>query len=125
MGAVARAYQKTQSRLLILDGEQGIGKSHFVRWLAAPVKRDDLYIEGPINPDDKDSLVRLMTVWLWEVAELGGTTRKSDREALKHFLSQEQVTVRRPYGRYDLVKPALSAFIGTVNNEAGILNGIV
>ncbi|MBU1750035.1 MAG: virulence-associated E family protein [Chloroflexi bacterium] len=57
-----------------------------------------------------------------EVCELGSTTRRADREALKYFLSLQQVTVRKPYGRYDLVKPALASFIGTVNNTGGFLD---
>ena len=124
IGAVARAFesQSCQNRMLVLDGGQGLGKSYFVRWLASPLERSELFLEGPINPDDKDSLVRLITTWIWEVSELGSTTRRSDREALKYFLSMQQVTVRKPYGRYDLVKPALAAFIGTVNNTAGFLN---
>jgi predicted P-loop ATPase len=124
IGAVARVYERRgcQNRMLILDGEQGIGKSYFVRWLAGPIGRPELFIEGPINPDEKDDKIRLITAWIWEVSELGSTTRRSDREALKYFLSQQQVTIRKPYGHYDLVKPALASFIGTVNNISGFLD---
>lgn len=124
IGAVARAYEPRgcQNRMLVLDGEQGIGKSYFVRWLAEPTMRPELYIEGPINPDDKDSSIRLMTAWIWEVSELGSTTRRQDRESLKYFLSQQWVTVRKPYGHYDLTKKALTNFVGTVNNIAGFLD---
>jgi len=124
VGAVARAFEPggSQNRMMVLDGGQGLGKSFFVRWLASKLERPSLYVEGPINPDDKDCQVRLISAWLWEVSELGSTTRKADREALKYFLSMQQVTVRRPYGRFDLVKPALSSFIGTVNNVSGFLN---
>jgi len=124
IGAVARAYEprSCQNRMFILDGEQGIGKSYLVRWLASPLERPELFIEGPINPEDKDDYIRLITAWIWEVSELGSTTRRADREALKYFLSQQQVTVRKPYGHYDLIKPALASFIGTVNNNAGFLD---
>lgn len=124
IGAVARAFEpnSTQNRLLALDGDQGIGKSFFVRWLAAPIGRPETFIEGPINPDDKDSLIRLMSCWIWEVSEIGSTTRRADREALKYFLSIQRVTARKPYGHYDIVKPALSSFIGTVNSVGGFLN---
>ena len=121
VGAVARAYEKTQNRMLVLDGSQGLGKSHLVRWLVSGVEKTELFIEQGINPDDKDCLVRLISTWIWEVSELGSTTRRSDREALKYFLSMEQATVRRAFGRFDLIKPALSSFIGTVNNVSGIL----
>ena len=82
----------------------------------------DYFVEGPISPDSKDDQIRLINKWLWEVAELGSTTRKADREALKYFLTMEKVVVRVPYGHNDIVKPALASFIGTVNNEGGILN---
>jgi putative DNA primase/helicase len=126
IGAVARACEphSCQNRMLILDGEQEIGKSYFVHWLASPLsdERPEFFIEGAINPDDKDSLVRLIGTWIWEVSEVGSTVRRSDRDSLKYFLSMQQVTVRKPYGRYDLVKPALANFIGTVNNTAGFLD---
>jgi predicted P-loop ATPase len=101
-----------------------MGKSYFVRWLASPLsdERPEFFIEGAINPDDKDSLIRLIGTWIWEVSELGSTMRRSDRDSLKYFLSMQQVTVRKPYGHYDLVKPALANFVGTVNNIAGFLD---
>jgi predicted P-loop ATPase len=62
-----------------------------------------------------------MNKWIWEVAELGNTTRKADREALKYFLSLERVTERFPYGRRPVTKPAITSFIGTLNDEGGVL----
>ena len=120
IGAVARVYEPTQNRMLVLDGPQGLGKSFLVAWLASPLP--EYAVEAPIDPANKDSWMRLINKWVWEVAELGATTRRADREALKHFLSVQYATVRVPYGRYDLHKPALASFIGTVNNEAGILS---
>ena len=120
VGAVARVLKGgAQNRMLILDAMQGKGKSFFVRWLASPLP--SYYTEAPILPDDKDSALRLIGSWLWEVAEFGSTTRRADRESLKFFISQETVTVRRPYGRFDIRKPALASFIATINNESGFL----
>lgn len=120
IGSVAKVYRAEQNPMLVLDGAQNMGKSHFVRWLCSALP--EYQIEGPINPDNKDDQIRLMNKWIWEVAELGATTRKADREALKHFLTVRQVTARAPYGKNDLIKPALASFIGTINNEAGFLN---
>lgn len=121
IGAVARAYRPgEQNRVLVIDGKQNIGKSYFVRWLASPLPQ--YHVEGPVDPSNKDSLVRLAGNWIWEIAELGSTIRKADREALKFFISQEVITVRRPYGHEDMRKPALASFIGTVNNESGFLS---
>jgi len=119
IGAVARAFIRTQNRILVLDGAQGIGKSRFVKWLCAV---DGYFIESSINTEDKDVFVRLLNKWIWEVGELGSTTRKADREALKQFLTMEEVIVRKAYARYERHGVAMANFIGTVNNEAGILN---
>jgi hypothetical protein len=122
IGAVAKSYEGAQNRMLILDGPQGVGKSYFVRWLASGLNDDSLYIEGPIDPDDKDFYVRLARSWIWEVSELGSTTRRNDRESLKYFLSTQKVTVRKAYGRQDINKRPLASFIGTVNHVEGLLD---
>ncbi len=122
IGAVEKANTGERNRMMVLDGAQYIGKSYFVRWLVPERMREDHYVESPINPEIKDHRIRLASTWIWEVAELGSTTRRADREALKHFLSMRQVTVRVPYAHYDINKPALSSFVGTINNEAGFLN---
>ncbi len=121
IGAVARVmgYQE-QNRMLVLDGPQHMGKDSFVRWLGSPMP--EYTHEGPILPDDKDCKLRLMSVWVWDVSELGGTTRRQDREALKAFLTTGMVRERRAYGRYDIQGPAMSSFIGTINNEGGFLS---
>src|SRR5262249_40503091 len=67
------------------------------------------------------SYVRLIEKWIWEVSELGATTRRADVEALKAFITKRTVTVRRSYGHYDTHRPAMASLIGTVNNEGGFL----
>ncbi len=120
IGSVARVRASEQNRVLVMDGVQGLGKSHFVKWLARPLP--DLYVEAPIDPSDKDAFVRLASKWLWEVSEFGVTMRKADREALKFFITMHRVTVRKAYAMFDMVKPALASFIGTFNNEQGALS---
>jgi len=120
IGAVARAVlDGEQNPMLVLDGPQGIGKSWFSKWLCSPLPK--MFVESRVDPDDKDHYVRLASNWIWEVAELGATTRHADQEALKAFISMRVIKVRRAYGRFDMVKPALANFIGTVNNDAGLL----
>ncbi len=122
IGAVARAKagpSGTQSRVLVLEGAQDLGKSYFVRWLCSPLPA--FFKESSIDPDNKDSFLRLAAIWLWEIAELGGTTRRADREALKNFFSTQTISERPPYGRRDIKKPCISAFIATVNPDVGFL----
>jgi putative DNA primase/helicase len=118
IGAVAKVYTGCQNPMLTLEGTQDIGKSFFVRWLC-PVP--NMYIDSPIT-DTKDCDIALISKWIWEVSEVDSTIRKTYRGTLKSFLSREQVTVRAPYGRYAIVKPALASFIATFNNESGILS---
>jgi predicted P-loop ATPase len=106
--------------MLVLVGGQGKGKSRLVRWLC-PLP--ELFNEGPVSPDNKDDLLMLLNNWLWEVSELDSTTRRSDRSALKHFISLKNVKVRVPYGRYPIDKAAAASMIGTVNEDGtGFLN---
>jgi predicted P-loop ATPase len=117
---VAKVFVQAQNFTLVLDGNQDIGKSFWARWLC-PLQ--DLFFEGPIQPDNNDHQLRLIRNWMWEIRELASTTRKADQDALKGFLTTKVVTARRPWGRHDLVKPALASFIGTINESgAGFLN---
>lgn len=120
IGYVARVSDQSQLPMLVLESAQRKGKSFFVRWLASILL--DYFIEGPINPEDKDSLLRLASSFLWEVSELGATVRKSDIEALKGFITLNHVTVRRPYAKFDLHLPAVAGLIGTLNDSGGFLN---
>lgn len=118
IGAVAKIMQGAQNPMLVWDGSQGLGKSLLAERLC-PLP--DFFLEGPINVQDKDSDVRLMSKWIWEVSELDATTRKSDVSALKAFITKGKVTVRKAYGRNDVSGHAMASFIGTVNNSTGFL----
>ena len=69
----------------------------------------------------KTSWLRLISKFVWEVGEFGGSFRRTDREALKNFITTRIVTLRKAYGKYDTIKPAMASLIGTINNEAGFL----
>jgi predicted P-loop ATPase len=120
IGSIAKMLNAQQNYMLVLLGGQGTGKSRLVEWLC-PLPH--LFYEGAINPDDKDSLIRLINNWIWEVAELDSTTKRSERSALKHFITTRIVKVRVPFGHYDTEKPAAASMIGTVNADGtGFLN---
>ena len=123
IAAAAKAFHNddvsAQNAVLVLEGGQNLGKSTFARWLCSGMPR--YFIEKSIEPDSKEDERRLASKWIWEIGELGATTRKADREALKSFLTRVEVTFRNPYAREDSEKYALASFIGTVNNEGGFL----
>jgi predicted P-loop ATPase len=120
IGAVAKALSGAQNRMLVLNGTQGLGKGWWCKWLCKGIG-SHYYVESSINPDDKDAMIRLASKFIWEVSELGATTRRADVESLKNFLTLEQITIRRPYGKYDMIKPALASFVGTINDQKGFL----
>lgn len=119
IGAVAKVFDQAQNLMLVIAGPQGTGKSHLARWLCSGIPRH--FIEAPITVGDRDTDVRLMNHFLWEVSELDATTRKADVAALKAFITKQVVTARKAYGHHDTVKPACANLIGTVNNGAGFL----
>ena len=121
IGAVSKAFTASQNPMLVLNSQkQGIGKSTFSSWLCS--FQPGRFIESSIDPSNKENEIRLMSLFIWEVSELGATTRKADMEALKAFITRQQVTVRMPYGHFDIVKPALASMIGTINDIGGFLN---
>lgn len=119
IGVVAKALDAHQLAMLVLDGVQDLGKSYFARWLCEGMP--GYFIESAIKIEDKDTEVRLIDRWIWEVSELDATTRKADQSALKGFITKKEITVRKAYGRYEITKPALAALIGTLNNSTGFL----
>lgn len=120
IGACARVMATEQNRMLVLNGPQGLGKDYLAYWLCSPLP--EYYQEGPIMPDNKDHRIRLMSTWIWDVNELGSTTRRADREALKSFLTIQSVRERRPFAHFDTQGQAITSFFGTINNEGGFLN---
>lgn len=119
IGAVAKTLDAHQLMMLVLDGVTDLGKSTLTNWLCNAMP--EYFIEGPIKLDDKDTDIRLIDRWIWEVSELDATTRKADQSALKSFITKKFVTVRKPFGRHDIVKPAMACLIGTLNNSTGFL----
>ena len=123
IGAVAKVYKETDNPMLVLDGAQDIGKSYFCKWLVSKTSRpSELFEDSELNPDDKDHIIKLSNIWIWEVGELTSTTTKADRNKLKMFLTKSSVNERRAYARLNTRKKTVASFIGTLNNDIGFLN---
>ncbi len=122
VGSIAKVLEQQRNPMLVLVGGQHMGKSFFARWLC-PIDKNRHFIDQAINTDSKDHKLRLADRLIWEVPELGATTRRADIEALKAFITTRDISERPPYGRYPIHKPALCSFIGSVNDDgAGFLN---
>lgn len=86
VAAVARIYEPGTKfdYVLILNGDQGIGKSTFFSKLAGKWFSDSLTIS---DMRDKAAAEKLQGYWILELGELAGL-RKMDVETVKSFITR-------------------------------------
>jgi predicted P-loop ATPase len=100
--------------LLVLEGDQGIGKSTVVKILAG----DDYYSDKAIiGCDTREQQESIQGVWLYEIAELQGLS-KVDMNWMKMFLSRTHDKARPAFGRSVVDRPRRGIMIGTTNDDA-------
>jgi predicted P-loop ATPase len=118
VGAVAKALSGAQNFTLVLIGRQGIGKSSLARQLAPS---PDLFTDSPLDPDTRESVVQAARCLIWELNELGSTTRRKDVDALKRFLTAPETSIRLPYARQLTTFRHRASFVATSNDAADLL----
>lgn len=115
IAAVARAVTPGAQvdTMLVLMGEQGIGKTSVVRTLASVI--DGGYSEL-LDMRDKDSILAMQSSLLTEVSELRAlNTHQND--FLKAFWSRTFDRIRAPYARTAADHKRRMVFIGTTNDD--------
>jgi predicted P-loop ATPase len=106
-------------QMLILEGEQGGGKSTLVRTLAV---RDEWFAdEAPLGADGKLAIEMLTGKWLIESAELK-SLKNSEVEHVKAFLSRQSDRGREAYGHLVSEVPRQCIFIGTTNSDRYLMD---
>lgn len=116
LGCVGREMDGFQNHTLVLQGNQGIGKSTFAKWLCKDLGTD-YFQEGPIIPSDKDHKLRLCKKFIWAADEFEETLGRSSAAALKAFLTQETVSERPAYGKNEIQAARHCNIIATINSE--------
>jgi putative DNA primase/helicase len=114
IGAAARALNAgvKMDTMLVLEGDQGIGKSTALRYLFG----DRFFIDHLPDFHSKDSFMQLQGAWCVEVAELSALS-KADVKDVKQFLSRLVDKFRPPYGSATIQVGRRCVFAGTVNPE--------
>lgn len=96
--------------VLILVGKQGCGKSYIVGKLGGKWFSDTL-----TNITGKEAYEELQGFWIVEIAELSAL-RKSEVEAVKHFIAKQSDSYRAAYDRHVKTRARQCIFFGTTNN---------
>lgn len=111
--AVKRVFQPgcKWDYVLVLEGDQGIGKSGVVNILGKLWSGN-----VTIDPRAKDTISDMAGKWVFELAEMA-VLGWADSAALKSFITKTTDTMRPAYGRTSRDYPRQSIFIGTVNPE--------
>ena len=97
--------------MLILDGDQGIGKSMALQALGG-----QYYKEISLTDRSKETIENMQGCWIIEVAEMAVFKRK-DIESLKNFITTSTDVTRLPYLRRSNDYPRRNIFIGTINPD--------
>lgn len=101
--------------VLVLQGEQGLGKTTWFRSLL-PTSLADYIIDGAhLDPADKDSVKKCISAWICELGEVDATFRKADIARLKSFLSSTHDQIRLPYDRVPSTFKRRTSFGASVN----------
>ena len=122
--AIAAAHSVTgfaNHGVLVLQGEQGLGKTAWARRLD-PIDCGAVKPDANVEPKNKDSIIGLARFWIAEIGELDGTFNKSDIAHLKGFITSSVDDVRVPWGKRESRLIRRSAFIATVNNPEFLID---
>lgn len=114
VGAVARVFNpgiKFDLVLTLVGTRQGTGKSTFIAKLGQEWFSDSFH-----TVSGKEAFEQLQGAWLIEMAELSGV-RKSEVEAIKHFITKREDKYRPAYGRIVETYKRKCVFFATTNEK--------
>lgn len=106
--------------MIVLNGNQGIGKSTLIAKLGGEWYSDSLNLS---DMNDKTATEKLQGYWIMEIGELAGM-RKADMDKVKAFISRQDDKYRASFGRRVTPHPRQCVFFGTTNSQNGYLRDI-
>jgi hypothetical protein len=99
--------------VLVLQGDQGLGKTYWFRGL---VPEKEWFKEGSmLDPNNRDSIYKNITNWIVELGELESTLKK-DIFSLKAFITNDLDEIRLPYERMPSRFIRQTSYCATVNS---------
>ena len=114
-GAINRAYTPgcKFDYMPVLVGEQGSGKSMFLRRLAV----NDVWFDDNLNTvEGTQAIERLRGKWILELAELLAVKKQKEVEGIKAFVTTQVDSYREPYARRTTDRPRACVFAATTND---------
>ena len=114
LGAIERTYHPgcKFEYVLCLIGEQGNGKSTFLRFLAI---EDDFFTDSLGNLSDPNVYRYLQGHFIVEFPEMIATNNAKHIEEIKAFMSRQKDTYKVPYEKYPQDRLRRCVFCGTSN----------
>ncbi len=101
---------------LVFQSGQGVGKTRWNRKLLPEKFREEYLYEGNIDTHNKDHAQYLSQYWFIHLDELE-TLRTNEIGALKSFITQEKIALRKAFGRYKTTFIRRASFLGSVNED--------
>lgn len=114
VSAVARAFRPgcQVDHVIVLEGDQGMGKNEAIQRLVGPEYLDQM----SESLGQKDALMKLRGKWVLTLDELS-SLKRTDIEKVKAFITDRIDRYRSPYGRRMESHPRQCVFIGTTNSS--------
>ena len=99
-------------QMIVLEGDQGVGKSTALRTLIGAKWFND----SPLDIASKDGAIQLQGTWLYEISELESFSKR-ELTTIKAYLSRQHDRFRPPYGKFVATFRRQTVFVGTTNQS--------
>ena len=104
-----------QGVLTLVSKEQGIGKTSFPKYTILKDMPEYLITGESIDPENKDSVLRAMGCWVFELSEFEESSSTRKQDALKSFIDRGRDKIRPVYARNEIDTPRTYVFYATTN----------